>query len=270
MTLRWQRNAYTDKIAMLLQAGPAVQGNARMAGCSDRGQVRRHNEDAFFCDPALGLAIVADGLGGHAAGEQASALAVQVMRDRLNRERIGEILAGDARAVQIEFSCCLREANSTLLALGATRRKWNGMGCTAVLALLDGSRVHLANLGDSRAYLVRGTTARLITRDHSVVAEYIAAGRLTLEEAESHPLRHQLTACLGMPTFTPPFYSCLPLEQGDRLILCTDGLWDMLPLPSIAEYAGAAPEMTTVAKTLLTAANDAGGHDNITVVAIAP
>ena len=268
---QWQRKEIDAEMAFHLSDAPAVQGDSRLAGCSDAGKVRRRNEDAFYCDPASGLAIVADGLGGHAAGEKASALAVQVIRERLTGERIGGILGGDACAVQVEFTACLREANASLIACGTSRRKWSGMGCTVVLTLLDGrGHVHLGNLGDSRAYLIRQGAARLITRDHSVVAEFIAAGRLTPEEAESHPLRHQLTACLGMTIYTPPYYCCLPLEMDDRLILCTDGLWDMLPLPTIVEYAGVSSNMADVAQSLLRAANDAGGHDNITVVAIAP
>jgi protein phosphatase len=237
-----------------------------MAGGTDRGRCRQKNEDAWLCDPALGLAVVADGLGGHVAGEVASAFVVEGIRERLTRERIDGILGGDAQAVAVELSSCLRQINRTLLTQGTTRHQWWGMGSTVVLALRDGNTLHLVHLGDSRAYLLRPGEAHCLTCDHSEVAELVAAGDCSEVEAADHPLRNRLTACLGMAPFTPPSYAQLTVAPVERILLCSDGLWNMLPAARLAELAFVSDHLPDVVQALITAANDAGGLDNITVV----
>lgn len=181
-----------------------MAGQLTMSGDTHVGRARESNEDALHFDPACGLAMVADGLGGHAAGERASALAIAAMRERLTAARLRGIFAGDQSAVVVELFSCFRQVNHGILLQSLTHHTWAGMGCTIVVALFDGYVLHVAHLGDSRAYLLRNGTAQLLTRDHSVAELLYAEGKLSTEDARHHPRRNQLTACLGTPQLTPP------------------------------------------------------------------
>jgi len=245
---------------------PIPAGPFSMAGNTHAGKVRDGNEDACYYDPSRGLAIVADGLGGHAAGERASMLACEVIHERLTPERLEGIFAGDEKAVQVELSSCLRQANRSLRTQSTTHYRLSGMGSTVVVALLDGYILHVANLGDSRAYLVRDGHAQQLTSDHSVAAELLEAGMLDEAQARHHPCRNQLTTCLGTPLPFPPAYTRMMTRLDDRVVLCSDGLWEMLADKEIARICMEAGGASEAADRLICAANDAGGHDNITVI----
>jgi protein phosphatase len=209
--------------------------------------------------------VVADGMGGHAAGEEASSIAVETIDRCLTPEQISRVGNGDAQAV---LSQVLEEASAAILGTAAARPEFKGMGSTAVVAVLADSTLHVCNVGDSRAYLIRGTEPSLLTVDHSVAAILAEMGNITPEEARSHPRRNELTASLGLERAVEPAYSAVPLQPGDRVVLCSDGLWDMLQDSEIACVSSDFTDPRTAVWDLIRAANEAGGHDNITAVVI--
>lgn len=241
-------------------------GGIEAAGLSDIGKERDANEDSYLCDVERRLFVVADGMGGRAAGDEASKAVIAALGGILTSEKIAEAMGGsDGSAVEL-LRESFRKANEAVLAKAEEHPEWKGMASTVVVALLDGGVLHIANLGDSRAYLVRDGRARLLTKDHSVAAVLYEQGQFTEEEARTHPLRNQLTASLGLPDPEDPAYASVELRSGDRVILCSDGLWDMLSDMEIARLVCSYPDPETAASALIDAANDSGGLDNITAV----
>ncbi len=243
-------------------------GVLRAAGGSDIGSRRADNEDAFLCDVERGLFLIADGMGGHAAGEQASALAVQTLDTELSGVRLRAALSDGDDSLRALFDDTLRAASTAILRAGEHHPEWKDMGTTAVVAYAAADRLYIAHVGDSRAYLLRGAEIRPLTRDHTVAMSLVDDGEITLEEARTHKLRNRLSQVLGAHGEITPDFTTLPLEHGDRIILCTDGLFDMLTDEEIAEIVNfsASPEEAVYA--LIATADDAGGRDNITIVAI--
>jgi len=222
---------------------------------SDIGRVRTHNEDSVLAQPPL--FVVADGLGGHEAGEVASAIAVETLRDHAPRRPDAKALARAVKAANREVIRAAREGYGKA-----------GMGTTMTAAIVEGSRIVLAHVGDSRAYLLHAGTLRQLTEDHSMVADMIRRGQLTEAEARYHPNRSVITRALGTdPNMVADTYE-FTAESGDRLLLCSDGLTGMLEDAAIAEMLGGYREPSVAARTLIDAANDAGGHDNISVVIV--
>jgi len=228
------------------------------AGRSDVGRMRDHNEDAFWppadgaTDDVLTVAV-ADGMGGHAGGEIASSIALDTA-----------ITVGGDPAVRIQA------ANLAVIDAARLRPRLSGMGTTLTLAVLDpDGDLDIAHVGDSRAYLVRDETLEQLTQDHSYVADLIAAGKLTPEEADTHPYRSVLTRAVGLdPAMEVDNYGFV-LEPGDRLLLCSDGLTSMLSNQQVSEVLGdARPPPSAAADELIAAANEAGGADNITVIVV--
>ncbi len=233
------------------------------AGLSDRGRVRTHNEDAIALDPALGLAVLADGMGGHQAGEVASAIAVQTVRAHLTAS-----LARAAEPGEIEAAVrtAVAAAHQAILTAAARTPGCRGMGTTLVLALFTREAVLIAHVGDSRAYRLRAGELRALTRDHSLVQQQIDAGLRRPQQARQLPERHVLTRALGIEGNGAPELSRHPLQPGDRYLLCSDGLHDMIDDERIAAGLRRAPGPQAAARVLLDAANDAGGHDNVSVI----
>ncbi len=232
------------------------------AASSDCGRVRENNEDAWFLDVERGIFIVADGLGGHAGGEVASRMAVSTLPSLLSECPPPE----DPDTVRTVSEAVLR-TNRIICDEGMRRPHLAGMGSTLVLALIRGCRLVLAHVGDSRAYLLRGGNLQHLTRDHSIVQELLDARRITQEQAAMHPARAVVTRCLGIPGDAEPEIRCMALQEGDRLLLCTDGLTNMLPDEDIAALlARRLPD--AACEALVAAANEAGGEDNITVVVV--
>ena len=236
-------------------------------GCTHRGKVRENNEDDFLCAPERRLFIVCDGMGGHAAGEVASREAIDILDAVLSREAIEQALAADGDGIEALLRQGLRRANERVFTRGSEDPAWSGMASAAVICLLHPAAVHLANLGDCRAYRLRGEDVRLLTTDHSVAAALVTQGKLTAEEARSHPLRNHLTASLGLAQPSDPACSSVEVQPEDRLVICSDGLWDMLSDAAIARLATSHPPEEAV-KALIRAANAAGGADNITVIVV--
>ena len=222
---------------------------------SDVGLVREHNEDAVLAQPPL--FAVADGLGGHLAGEVASRIAVGALEAEAPHTPDPKALA---RAV--------RAANAAVIEAAEEGRGRSGMGTTLTAAVVVGTRIAIAQVGDSRAYLLSSQGLERLTQDHSMVADMIRRGTLTEEEARFHPNRSVITRALGSdPNMYADTYD-VEAEPGDRLLLASDGLTGMLRDGEIAEILRSTTDPEEAAHALVTAANGAGGHDNISVVIV--
>ncbi len=229
-------------------------------GATDPGKVRQNNEDALLVGDGGDetLFVVADGVGGFEAGEVASSIAIDVLRG----------LDPDD-----SFEGAIEEANRRILAAGRGDDRLSGMSTTVVAARFGGTRrepvVEVAHVGDSRAYLFRGGELRPVTEDHSLVAELVRSGDLTREQAFEHPQKNLITRALGTEDGVTVDTDVLPVEVGDRFVLCSDGLTDMVREEGVAEILTRHPEDPEGAvRELLSAALEAGGNDNITVVVI--
>jgi len=239
---------------------------AQAAGNSDPGLVRPTNEDAFLCDLERGLFIVADGMGGHAAGAEASALVIRACDAFLT----SECLAAARRCSYIEriLRQAFAEANGTILRCAERHPAQVGMGSTAIIGVLEEMTLHVANLGDSRAYLIREGRATLLSRDHSIAGLLYAQGEISYEQVRTHPHRHQLTAALGSDAALVPAYIQITLSPDDRIILCSDGLWEAVRDEEITRAIIENADPARASAALIAAANAAGGQDNITVIVL--
>jgi serine/threonine protein phosphatase PrpC len=229
-------------------------------GVTDAGKVRQNNEDALLVGEGEDetLFVVADGIGGFEAGEVASSLAVDALKD----------LPPDK-----PFKVAIGEANRRILAAGRGDEKLSGMGTTVVAIRFGGTQsepvAEVAHVGDSRAYLLRGGDMKPITEDHSLVAELVRSGDLTRDQAAEHPQKNLITRALGADEEVDVDTAVLPIEPNDRILLCSDGLSDMVSETRISEILAEYPnDPERTARNLLSAALDAGGNDNITVVVI--
>jgi PPM family protein phosphatase len=227
---------------------------------TDVGRARSGNEDSYFCGRTV--LAVADGLGGHQGGEVASAAAAEPLAALDGRE-----FADPAEAAEA-LTATIREANAAILDRAAGDPGLWGMGTTVTAAALAGERhLQLAHVGDSRAYLLRDGSLEQLTTDHTVVAELVRRGRLTPAQAAIHPERSILTRAVGLdprvPVDTP---DPLELQDGDQVLLCSDGLTEPVDDDQIAQLLSAEPDGNAACQALIDAANAAGGPDNITVV----
>ena len=241
-------------------------------GLSDKGLSRKHNEDSFYTDKDLGLFVVADGMGGHSAGDVASRMAVEALSGYIRKSYAGgESLIGPLDAGRPDASNRLvsgiRLANQVVCEAAKNNPLWQGMGTTIVAALVDGNRVSLAHAGDSRAYLVRLNTISQLTDDHSVVAERVRKGLMSKEEAEGSGIRNLVTRALGHDEALEVDVTEIDIMDGDRLLLCSDGLTTMVAddVALMILASDNAPE--SACRRLVDEANNNGGMDNITVVA---
>lgn len=233
-------------------------------GLSDTGLRRESNEDAFVIEPELGLFAVADGMGGHAAGEVAAQLATDALRDDLLRTA-----ASETREPGDRLQSAVLEANRRICDSIVEHEERRGMGTTLVAALVANHRAVIAHVGDSRAYLLRGATLHRLTTDHSWVLEQVRMGLLTEEAAERHPMRNIVTRALGSRTMAGPELSEVRLEPDDILLLCSDGLNTMISDAEIREILLAhARDPAGACRALVAAANERGGEDNTTVVVV--
>lgn len=224
---------------------------------TDIGRTRRTNEDAFLAEPPW--FAVADGMGGHAAGDVASRLAIEVVRSFVaEREDSAEQTVVEA----------IRQANEAILRRSRQSLALNGMGTTLTLMKVENERCVIGHVGDSRGYLVRGGTVRRLTTDHSVVGELVRTGTLSEREALEHPQRNLLTRALGADPDVQVDLVSEPLMAGDRLLLCTDGLTAVVLDHELGEILMEEAEPEKAAARLVQIANDRGGPDNITVVVL--
>lgn len=226
------------------------------ATASHKGRLRENNEDTVFPEsggestgPAV--LIVADGMGGHVAGEVASRLAVNTAAST-DKDPVERVEAGN-RAIREQV---------------AREPSLEGMGTTMTLVCLEeNGTARFAHVGDSRAYLLRSGKLRRLTEDHTVAAEYVAQGQISAEDALDHPQRHMLTRTLGLTPDIEVDEMSVDLELGDRLLLCSDGLTEMVPDDHIATVVGSGTPEEAVWE-LIETANEEGGVDNITVIVV--
>jgi serine/threonine protein phosphatase PrpC len=253
-------------------------------GRTDVGRMREHNEDAFVVadltrnnatlQPEVRthvvgergtLFMVADGMGGAAAGEIASAMAIDgVLRELSEHVSSTDPPNDDAFATSIKRATAA--ANAEIHAFALEHPEFRGMGTTATVAGVLGDSVYLAQVGDSRAYLVRGGVAQQITKDQSLMQKLVEAGELTLEEAEQSERRNIILQALGPEATIKVDLTSQQLRRGDILVLCSDGLSGQVKTEEIARIVTDEPDLTAACRRLIDRANDAGGPDNITVI----
>lgn len=243
------------------------------AVASHPGLRRAGNEDAFCVRTDLGLYLVADGMGGHAAGEVASRLAVEAIESFVDDTRAADVnrtwpFPYDP-AVSLEanrLTASLRLANRRLAAAVDRDSALKGMATTAAAVLVGASHVAVAHVGDSRVYRIRARVVEQITLDHSWVSEQVRAGSMTEDEAKQHPWRNVVTRALAGGEDPQVDVTDLAVENGDHFLICSDGLSGVVPSELFLSTLDAASSLEVACEVLIAAANHAGGPDNITVV----
>lgn len=247
-----------------------VASPLRAAGLTDTGCVRDRNEDTLLVDVEGGLFIVADGIGGRAGGGIASHIVIESL-PRILRHRM-EITASTATRNDDRLRKALKEGMSELsrhIYEGSKdNAEYKDMGAAAVVVYVVGNGAHVAHMGDSRAYLLRDGALRQITDDHSLVSLLLRRREITAQEAEDHPARGHLTRFVGMEAAVDPDVQSVVLQSGDRMLLCTDGLWGMLTQAKLCELLNANTDARTTCHALMAAAKLAGGKDNLTAVVV--
>jgi len=250
-----------------------VTARYRCAARTDVGMKREHNEDSFLVNEDLGLYVVCDGMGGHAGGETASRLAVQTIERELlsARLRADDPFAGDAPLENTPLAGALREAvEGACAAVFRTSRanpELAGMGTTCISLLLKGSHALIGHVGDSRAYLVRDGGVHQLSEDHSLVNEQVRAGLLTEEEARHSRLKNIITRSVGFEEDVLVDVIGLETKAGDQFLLCSDGLSNLMMNEEIRDVI-LQSDLETVPEKLIRLANERGGDDNITVIAV--
>jgi len=242
---------------------------------TDTGRKRKGNEDSLLVNPEQNLFVVADGMGGHAAGEVASRLAVEAINEFVC------LTAGDQDITwpfgleeNISYDgnrlkTAIRYANRKVLDATKERVEYEGMATTVAAVLLEGETANLAHVGDSRIYLLRDSQLFQLTSDHSWVNEQIQSGIITPDQARNHPLRNVVTRALGGKADLQVDLQPNKMKSGDILLLCSDGLTTMIPDDDIqGVFSETAPDVEKAARRLVEEANTRGGEDNITVVLI--
>lgn len=239
------------------------------------GQIRENNEDSLHLWASSGyvVAVVADGMGGAAAGEEASRLAVEAVESGLiltspdtnNLDRMSE------QTIASQLSQAIRIGNQNIVARAAVDPEMRGMGTTVTLAFVRGARAIIAHVGDSRAYLVDGEMGGItqITDDHSFVEALVAAGHLTHEQAEEHPMKNVLYRALGQNEEIEVDVYETQLHSGDHIVLCSDGLTRHVKPREIAEIVLSIDDPEIASQALVDLANARGGEDNVSVIVIA-
>lgn len=247
--------------------------------CSHIGLRRRRNEDSYLAAPDHGLFAVADGMGGHPAGDVASRTAIETLADSVARQApgvpgdrtaSGPDASGDGRATDgagALLSAAFARANAALLEYALARPDHNGLGTTLTALLIRGRHAVIGHIGDSRLYLVRGDECRQLTTDHTWVEREVAQGRLSRSGARHHPHSAVLLRVLGGADANIDLHD-IELKIGDRLVLCTDGVSNPLKADELAAIIRQSIPAADVARHLCEAADARGGHDNSTAVVV--
>lgn len=230
---------------------------------SDKGMVRSVNQDNYYVDDDGRFFIVADGMGGHAGGQEASKIATEEIKtyldDHWESDEPSMLLLEEA----------LKEANEGILKDQETHPERGDMGTTVVLVAFREEKPWVAHIGDSRLYRLRGTQLEQITEDHTWVAKALQAGEITKEEARNHPWRHVLSQCLGRRDIHQIDIETLDVQPGDRLLLCSDGLTEEVPDDLITASIEESSNIEEAVTKLVEEAKKAGGSDNVTVIIVA-
>ncbi len=241
---------------------------------TDVGVVRDHNEDSAFMEPSRGFFIVADGMGGHAAGEVASAMAVETVKKTLESAhpeidafRRGPTDTGRRQLVQLLQNAVL-SAHQAVYQRGQAEQDKAGMGTTLDVVLIAGPEAFVAHVGDSRTYLIREGRSSQITTDHTVAEVLVIEGKLTIEEAQVSPLRTILVNAIGVSADVGVEMAHVTLKRGDRILLCSDGLHDYFPIEEEIAQKLSTETPGKSLKDMVELAKTRGGHDNITGIAV--
>jgi PPM family protein phosphatase len=274
--------ALADVLRDLYEASKPLTNLKFWSGrASDVGRVRKINEDSVLTLEAtvlehegnlpVGLYVVADGMGGHQSGEVASSIAARTIGAMVNSSLIGPLVSGDPVARDVNtcsqlLQHAVLEANRRINDLA--RERHSDLGTTVVAAILIGNQLTVVNVGDSRAYMIHEDALQVITRDHSLVMQLVAAGQIRIDDIYTHPRRNEIYRALGDPRLTEAEIDIFTqrLRPGDGLLLCSDGLWDFVRDPDIAAHLTADTDPQTIANALVDRANMQGGEDNISVI----
>jgi len=243
-------------------------------GLTDVGRKRQHNEDAFLCNDQLALYAVADGMGGHLGGERASRMAVEIVeryvQDVTSRWSAAEWEKAEPGRVHPALEVvreAIVEADRSIFDMGMADPTVAGMGTTLTVVLIRGERAFIGHVGDSRAYLYRNGKAQQLTEDHSWIQEQVRAGLLSPEEARESRFRNIITRSVGFEPSVEPDLREVRVEPGDCLLICSDGLSNYLSLEDIGQTLTSA-FYRHAPQTFIEMANERGGDDNITCVAV--
>ncbi len=248
----------------------------KSSGITDVGLRRDGNEDSFSVEDSLGLYIVADGMGGHLAGEIASRISVDIINKSFQKwveEDAGEdmIYGGSDETLSKEGNYILggiRLANKVVYELALEQKQYQGMGTTVVVLLVTPSMIIAANVGDSRIYLARSGELEMLSRDHTIVAEQVALGMMTDEEAATSSMKHILTRNLGSSEDVEPEIFEIEPSNNDCFVLCSDGLTDLVSDGEILDMAEVANDPEGLCRDFIKKVLERGAHDNTTVVSV--
>jgi len=236
-------------------------------GRTDTGRVRSQNEDSFSILEKRSLYLVADGMGGHNAGEVASRVAIERLIDYFSPSMVKE-LGGRQEAIRQHLIRAFHEVNEHVMTMAAAEQEHQGMGCTLVAGLLDRRTLHVCHVGDVRCYVANRDRLRQITTDHSYAAFLAQNQGGTVDPGLAGVMRNVVTRAVGFPFPEEPEYHRVSLQKGDRVLLCSDGLWSMIDDETIQRVLRQAATPERACEDFMRLANDAGGRDNITAVVI--
>ncbi len=243
---------------------PLKNTRFRVGYLTDPGRKRNLNEDSFYVNEDIGLFIVADGMGGHNAGEVASSIAVTGVSNLIE----GGIASAKDPVELVRQG--MSNANETILKNSMNNTAWSEMGTTLLVALFTNHNLVIGHVGDSRAYSIGKGQIRQLTQDHTFVAEWLREGRITKEQARRHHQRHGLTEALGVMKDVEPEITVLPWEVLKCLLLCSDGLTEMIEDDEILAIIDSTGNPQQACANLVATANQKGGRDNITVILVCP
>ena len=242
--------------------------SVKTAGLTDQGKVRANNEDAVWADPETNLLVVADGMGGHKAGEVASGMAITSIPGNFKQltkaQNSGEVANGDFSPETNRLAFCLKMANQMIYEASQRYPQDSGMGTTCTAALIHNNRLSIAHVGDTRCYLIRRGAIEQLTQDHSLAMDQLRRGLISKEDA-AHVNQNILTRSLGTEAEVRLDMDEHPLFPGDVLLLCSDGVNKELTDDQVLQVVMETPDPRQVAQRVIDQANAAGGQDNISV-----
>jgi protein phosphatase len=238
-------------------------------GMSDVGKIRKNNEDSFYIqvyDNDHVIGVVADGMGGHKGGKKASSIAVKVISEYVEA-LLPDMLSFTERKLKQALIKAVKSANKAIYDDAVNSTELSGMGTTAVVCYISGGKLYALNAGDSRLYIINDKITQ-VTKDHSFVGELVELGVISEQQAQHHPQKNIITRALGTePEIDVDIYT-EKLNDGDTILLCTDGLTNMLSDKKIIELVNSDSDISVVTKALIDEAKKSGGNDNITAVVI--
>ena len=235
---------------------------------TDPGRARENNEDSVAFDDATRLGVLADGMGGYNAGEIASGMATAFIKSEMARwlSEIGK--NAKSKEIRRALEICVDNANRSIFNAANSNSQYSGMGTTLVVAVFQGEKIMLGHIGDSRCYRLRDGDFQQITKDHSLLQEQIDAGLLTIEQAATSSYKNLVTRALGVDDTVSLDLNEYDVQAGDLYLMCSDGLSDMVPDAEIASILQGQSGIEQKSEQLITAANEHGGRDNISVLLV--